>query len=229
MAGLAERRGSGNADSFWTSARDACIASSVVDAADDASGRRQATWRCSKAGFTRVGEFHYLRHDPAGQPYTDVAEMARRIVAAAATPGCGFTVLPVFYAHSRWRPAAEREHDDCRASSRYSRLMELTRKAARTTGGRPWLALRLIVCVRSRRKSRRRFSRSLEAGRGIFTRLSRCVRFEDCQAWSGQRPVEPLWARRLWTVAECLIHSTHVNADETHQLASGRGGLVPDH
>ena len=42
-----------------------------------------------ETGFTRVGEFHYLHHDPAGRPYADPAEMATRIIAAAAPPGSG--------------------------------------------------------------------------------------------------------------------------------------------
>ena len=36
-----------------------------------------------EAGFTRVGEFHYLHHDRDGRPYADLAEMAGRIAAAA--------------------------------------------------------------------------------------------------------------------------------------------------
>ena len=29
-----------------------------------------------EAGFTTVGEFHYLHHDPDGRPYADLGEMA---------------------------------------------------------------------------------------------------------------------------------------------------------
>ncbi len=32
-----------------------------------------------EAGFTRVGEFHYVHHDQAGKPYANAAEMAVRI------------------------------------------------------------------------------------------------------------------------------------------------------
>ena len=56
-------------------------------AGDDAGrrrGRRDASSmsRCSRQGFTRVGEFHYLHHDRDGAPYADLAEMATRIAAA---------------------------------------------------------------------------------------------------------------------------------------------------
>ena len=52
-----------------------------------------------EAGFTRVGEFHYLHHAPDGTPYAAAAELAQRIVAAAEQTGLGLTLLPVFYAH----------------------------------------------------------------------------------------------------------------------------------
>src|SRR6185437_3915881 len=53
-----------------------------------------------EAGFTRVGEFHYLHHDPSGAAYDNPAEMAARVEAAAEATGIGVTLLPVFYAHS---------------------------------------------------------------------------------------------------------------------------------
>ena len=37
-----------------------------------------------EAGFAAVAEFHYLHHQPGGAPYADPAELAHRIVAAAA-------------------------------------------------------------------------------------------------------------------------------------------------
>ena len=44
-----------------------------------------------EAGFTRVGEFHYLHHDRDGRPYARSAEMAARIAAAAGETGIGLT------------------------------------------------------------------------------------------------------------------------------------------
>ena len=48
-------------------------------------------------GYTQVCEFHYLHHDPAGQPYANPAETALRIAAAAQATGIGLTLLPVLY------------------------------------------------------------------------------------------------------------------------------------
>ena len=59
-----------------------------------------------EAGFTRVGEFHYVHHDRGGRPFSDPAEMASGIAAAAQQVGIGLTLLPVFYAHSGFGGAA---------------------------------------------------------------------------------------------------------------------------
>src|SRR3546814_2735097 len=53
---------------------------------------------CS-SDLTGVGEFHYLHHDPDGQPYDGLAEMSRRAIAAAEVTGIGITQLPVLYGY----------------------------------------------------------------------------------------------------------------------------------
>src|SRR3954469_449868 len=98
MAGLAEQRGD-SADSFWTWRK---TMYGFLDRLTPDDVEAIAALVCSEmleAGFTTLGEFHYLHHDPAGRPYDDPAEMAGRIVAAAAATGIGLTLLPVFYAH----------------------------------------------------------------------------------------------------------------------------------
>ena len=82
MAGLAEQRGD-SADSFWTWRQ---TMYGFLDRLTPDDVEAIAALVCSEmleAGFTTLGEFHYLHHDPAGQPYDDPAEMAGRIVAAA--------------------------------------------------------------------------------------------------------------------------------------------------
>ncbi|HEU5208515.1 MAG TPA: formimidoylglutamate deiminase [Longimicrobiales bacterium] len=53
-----------------------------------------------KAGYTSVGEFHYLHNDRSGAPYDDPAELARRILAAARSVGIRIALLHVAYATS---------------------------------------------------------------------------------------------------------------------------------
>ena len=49
------------------------------------------------AGYTCVGEFHYLHHGPGGVPYDDPNEMGRRLVRAASRAGIRLTLLDACY------------------------------------------------------------------------------------------------------------------------------------
>ncbi len=51
------------------------------------------------AGFTAVGEFHYLHHGPRGQPYDDPNEIGVRLTEAAAQAGIRITLLDTCYLH----------------------------------------------------------------------------------------------------------------------------------
>jgi len=49
------------------------------------------------AGFTVVGEFHYLHHDPQGKPYADPNAMSQALVDAAVAAGIRLTLLDTCY------------------------------------------------------------------------------------------------------------------------------------
>jgi formiminoglutamate deiminase len=49
------------------------------------------------AGFTAVGEFHYLHHAPGGVPYTDPNAMGHALIAAARDAGIRITLLDTCY------------------------------------------------------------------------------------------------------------------------------------
>ena len=53
-----------------------------------------------RAGFTSVGEFHYLQHQPDGTPYADPDELAKRVLAAARQVGLRAVLLRVAYARA---------------------------------------------------------------------------------------------------------------------------------
>ena len=98
MAGLVERRGPED-DSFWTW-REVMYRFLARMSPDDIEA--VAAWlyvEMLEAGFTSVGEFHYLHNAPDGTRYADPAETGARIAAAAEASGIGLTLLPCFYAH----------------------------------------------------------------------------------------------------------------------------------
>lgn len=51
----------------------------------------------ASAGFTHVGEFHYLHHQPDGTPYDDPNEMAHALIDAARDAGIRITLLDACY------------------------------------------------------------------------------------------------------------------------------------
>src|SRR6478609_8082618 len=78
MAGLAEVRGPAD-DSFW-SWRTVMYKFALSMTPDHVEAvAAQLYMEMLEAGFSRVGEFHYLHHDKVGRPYGDPAEMVTRI------------------------------------------------------------------------------------------------------------------------------------------------------
>src|SRR5690242_21857039 len=70
MAGLAERRSPGS-DSFWTWRETMYRFVERLDPDQVEAVACQAYAEMLESGFTRVAEFHYLHHDPTGQPYAN--------------------------------------------------------------------------------------------------------------------------------------------------------------
>jgi formimidoylglutamate deiminase len=58
---------------------------------------RLAFLEMAEAGFTHVGEFHYLHHGPGGVPYADPDALARQVIRAARSVGLSITLLRVLY------------------------------------------------------------------------------------------------------------------------------------
>ncbi|MCO4319433.1 formimidoylglutamate deiminase [Phyllobacterium sp. 21LDTY02-6] len=229
MAGLAETRGAGE-DSFW-SWRDIMYRFALSMTPDHAQAfAAQLYVEMLEAGFTRVGEFHYLHHDLDGSPYGDIAEMAARIAGAAAETGIDLTLLPVFYAHSTFGGAAPNEGQRRFVNSLAS-FEKLYARCERIIGDMP--GANLGVAPHSLRAV-------TQAELAAVTRLAgngpkhihiaeQVKEVDDCLAWSDKRPVEWLLDHVAVDAGWCLIHATHMTADETRRMAQSGAvaGLCP--
>jgi len=224
MAGLAEARGPGS-DDFW-SWRD--LMYRFVDrlTPDDLEAiAAQAYAEMLESGFVRVGEFHYLHHDPKGRAYADPAEMAARIAAAAAEAGIGLTLLPVFYAHGGFGgvPASEAQRRFLHTPDSYAGLVEAARGLTDVVGIAPH-SLRAVTI------DELRAILPLAENGPIHIHIAEQVReVEDCLAWSGKRPVEWLLGEMPVDARWTLVHATHLEEAERVALAcSGAvAGLCP--
>ena len=229
MAGLAELRGPAS-DSFWTW-REVMYRFAHGMGPDDVEAVAAELYvEMLEAGFTRVGEFHYLHHDKDGAPYADLAEMAGRIAAAAETTGIGLTLLPVFYAHGGFggvapAPGQRRFVNDLDG---FARLLEGARGAVARLG-----AGVVGVAPHSLRAATRDELVALiplaQLGPIHIHVAEQMKEVEDCLAWSGMRPVEWLLAHIPVDRAWCLIHATHMTESERDAMAKAGAvaGLCP--
>ncbi|MEP7201012.1 MAG: formimidoylglutamate deiminase [Ilumatobacteraceae bacterium] len=97
----------GESGSFWTW-RDRMYG--LADRLDPDSYRALATATFAEmvlAGFTCVGEFHYLHHDRVGVPYARPNEMGEVLLAAAAAAGIRITLLDTCYLRAGMNADAE--------------------------------------------------------------------------------------------------------------------------
>ena len=132
MAGFTEFRGP-DADNFWSWRTLMYRFVGRMTPEDLEAISAQAFMEMLEAGFTRVGEFHYVHHDTAGNAYANPAEMTERVAAAASEAGIALTLLPVFYAHSGFGGAHPNEGQRrfLLDVPRFSRLLEDALKVRR--------------------------------------------------------------------------------------------------
>jgi formimidoylglutamate deiminase len=97
MTGLAESHPAGISDDFWTWREKMYQCALSVDPGQAEAIAAMLYSEMVRVGYTHVAEFHYLHHDKDGKPYSDLAEMGARMVAAAQTAGIKITLIPVFY------------------------------------------------------------------------------------------------------------------------------------
>jgi formimidoylglutamate deiminase len=184
-----------------------------------------------KAGYTTVGEFHYLHNDTDGALFADPAEMSVRLIQAAAETGIGMTLLPVLYLRAGFdgaplEPAQRRFAMD---EGRMMRLLESLRRHARGMGG-----LRIGLAPHSLRAVPVEVVRAMTAALPDETPIHIHVaeqqrEVEDCVAQTGARPVELLMVEAPVGPSWCLIHATHVEQSEIEDIAASGAvvGLCP--
>jgi formiminoglutamate deiminase len=230
MAGMAEVGGGADHDDFW-SWRDLMYRLVADMTPDDLEVvAAMAFVEMLESGFTRVGEFHYLHHQPSGASYADVAEMAAAIAAASVDTGIALTLLPVFYAHADFggaplNPGQRRFRSDLDS---YARLLDRCRQiVGGLDGGVLGMAPHSLRAVTPGELVE---LLALAPSGAVHIHVAEQRREVDaCLAWSGQRPVAWLLDHMPVDARWCLVHATHTTPRElTDIVASGAVvGLCP--
>jgi formimidoylglutamate deiminase len=223
LAGLTERGGTGG-DDFWTWRTEMYRFLDRIGPEDYEAIAAEVYLEMLKAGYTSVGEFHYLHRDPAGRPYANPAEMALRIQAAADASGIALTLLPVFYAHSDFGGAppvgAQRRfvHD----TTTFCALIDSLALDGFKLGVAPH-SLRAVAPEELAAVID--FARARDGSAPIHIHAAEQRKeVEDCVAWSGARPVAWLLEHAGVDTHWCVVHGTHMDDAETRRLA--RSGAV---
>ena len=229
MAGLAERRGPVH-DSFWTW-REVMYRFLRVLTPDDVEAiAAYAYMEMLEVGFTAVGEFHYLHHDPDGRPYHDIAEMMARIAAAANHTGIGLTLLPSFYAQGGFggAPPTAGQRRFITDPEMFLRLVARAQEiAAALPDARVGIAPHSLRAVTP--QGLRVVLDATKTGPIHIHAAEQTQEVNDCIAALGARPVAWLIANAGVDARWCLVHATHMTERETEALAEAGAvaGLCP--
>jgi formimidoylglutamate deiminase len=174
-----------------------------------------------RAGYTSVGEFHYLHADPRGAPYADPNELAKRVIAAAEDVGIRIRLIDAAYATGGiGQPLAPPQrrfatHDRDRWLEQVARLGDWAARgrlasvgvAAHSVRAVPadWLApIHAFACAHDLPFH----SHASEQPAEVVA----------CEAAYGLRPVELLAERGVLDGRTTLVHATHISAREVSLL-----------
>ncbi len=231
MAGLAERRGPNGTDDFWSWREVMYRFLGRIDADELETIAAYAYADMLEAGFTSVGEFHYLHRSPQNTLYQDPAELALRHAAAAERTGMGLTLLPVFYESSQFggAPPTSGQRRFITDLDTFTRIVERVRAQLRADcGHNSGIAPHSLRAVTAGHL--RRLLEHYPQGPLHIHAAEQVKEVEDCLAFTGLRPLE--WLLRNADVNErwCIVHATHLTPPETSALArSGAiAGLCPE-
>jgi len=227
MAGLSERRSRPD-DNFWSWREIMYRFLDRLTPDDVAAITAQAYAEMLETGFTRVGEFHYLHHDPVGATYADPAEMAGAIVRASGETGIGLTLLPVFYAHGNFdaAPPSPGQRRFLNDIDGFAALLDASRSKLSGDANIGVAPHSLRAVTPDELVALLELS---PTGPVHIHAAEQVKEVADCVAWSGARPVEWLIDNAAVDERWCLIHSTHLDANEVSRLAASGAvaGLCP--
>ena len=181
-----------------------------------------------EAGFTTVGEFHYLHHDVDGRPYADLGEMAVRIAKASADTGIGLTLLPSFYAFGGFGGAAPTagQRRFLNDPERFLRLVERTRAiVADLPAARVGIAPHSLRAVTP--ETLRTVCEATPEGPIHIHAAEQTKEVDECIAALGRRPVEWLIDNAQVDSRWCVIHATHTTEHGDPRAGGVRRGGRP--
>jgi formimidoylglutamate deiminase len=181
-----------------------------------------------RAGITTVGEFHYLHNALDGRPYTDRAELARRVIGAAQDVGIRICLLNTCYVAGGIGKPLQPEQRRF-GTGDVDVYLAATEKLAADVVGQPRVSVG--VAPHSVRAVPREWLRMLHAWAAtrdlpLHMHVSeQPAEVDECVAAYGRRPVELLDEDGVLDARFTGVHATHITDREIVMLAIS-GGTV---
>ncbi|MBO1324502.1 formimidoylglutamate deiminase [Acetobacter sp. TBRC 12305] len=224
MAGLTEARHHPS-DSFWTWREQMYGLAARITPDTLRAIAARLYMDMLKAGFTQVAEFHYLHNAPDGAAYAQPAEMALSVIEGARQAGIGMTMLPTLYRHAGFgRPLAPEQKRFASTPDFIARILsDIAAQYPDHPAVRTGVALHSLRAVSD--ADMREMLRLAPQDCPIHIHIAEQVKeVEDCERALGRRPVAWLLDEMPVDARWCLVHATHLDAQETTRLA--RSGAV---
>ena len=227
MAGLAEWD-AGGTDNFWSWREAMYRFAERLEPDTQLAVARFLFIEMLKAGYTSVGEFHYLHNRPGGAAYTPAGAMAEAIATAAAESGIALTMMPTLYVTggTDGRALSARQK---RFGKTVDELLTL-RESLRGKAGVTQLGLALHSLRAVPPALMKEAIAGVDSASPIHIHAAEQPgEIDESIAAFGKRPVEFLLDTfaigRRW----CFVHATHMNDAETRAMAQSGAvaGLCP--
>ncbi len=175
------------------------------------------------AGYSSVGEFHYVHHQPGGQPYERENSMSEAILQAGHDTGIRVVLLLTAYAQGNFRQppdAKQRRFCDASLDAYLSRAEALRIKGTL-----------LGVAPHSVRAVPKEWLRAI----ADYSRMhhlplhihadEQVAEVEQCQLAEGCTPIELLERCGVLGAQTTIVHATHANQKEITLLAQQKASV----
>jgi formimidoylglutamate deiminase len=175
------------------------------------------------AGYTSVGEFHYVHHQPGGQPYENANAMSEAVLQAGRDAGIRVVLLMTAYAQASFNlPPEESQRRFCDASvEAFLARVEALRIKNVPVGVAPH-SVRAVPVYWLRTIAD--YSRTYHLPLHVHAD-EQMAEIEQCQAAYGCTPIELLERFGALGPLTTIVHATHANEQEIALLGQ-RGCIV---
>lgn len=231
FAGFTELRKKA-ADSFWTWRETMYRMLETLTPDDYYVVAKQAYSAMLKAGYTQVGEFHYVHHGKGGKHYDDIAEMSKQCIRAARDVGIRICHMPVLYQRGDFdgKSLTEKQSRFHNTLDDYAQLMASLNGETKDSTVTLGMAPHSLRAVASKVINEMLNIDAVIPNHPLHIHISEQeAEVDACLAYHGCRPIELLADKVGLSDRWCLVHATHADTKELESIIAGKAvvGLCP--